>query len=303
MTNYSFSDGNVTLSGVGALDELVFLDDAGGSFDHRSFSFHKSGNDLLIYADNGGVITITNHFINTNARYESLVFDGQTIDIDLSASNVLVQGSGFSQGTNNSDFILMDAGGHANFYALGGDDIVYAGSGEDKIWGGDGNDTIYGAADNDILNGENGDDQLFGRDGNDSLSGGDGNDTLNIVKNDVKGRDIAFGDVAQSLNHRGFGPLLLAPALITILPTGAIPGVPAISGLFIPQGFQHNPDHCEWPEQHNALFRPTPNQDPLKSHPAYLLLLPPGSLPRAQQSENVRMSAEYWHDHRPELLQ
>lgn len=58
-------------------------------------------------------------------------------------------------------------------------------------------------------------------------------ETLDLIKQDVRGKKVAFGDVAESLNHRGFGPLLLAPALITILPTGAIPGVPAISGLFI----------------------------------------------------------------------
>lgn len=58
-------------------------------------------------------------------------------------------------------------------------------------------------------------------------------ETLDLVEQDIKGSKIAFGDVAQALNHRGFGPLLLAPALITILPTGALPGVPAISGVFI----------------------------------------------------------------------
>ena len=58
-------------------------------------------------------------------------------------------------------------------------------------------------------------------------------ETLETIKNDTKGDKITFEDLVASLNHRGFGALLIGPALITVLPTGAIPGVPALCALFI----------------------------------------------------------------------
>lgn len=39
--------------------------------------------------------------------------------------------------------------------------------------------------------------------------------------------------VVQTMQGRGFGPLLLAPTLMVLLPTGAIPGVPTMSALLI----------------------------------------------------------------------
>lgn len=44
---------------------------------------------------------------------------------------------------------------------------------------------------------------------------------------------ITMGEIVEHFDDRGFGPLLLAPALIAVLPTGAIPGVPAICAVFI----------------------------------------------------------------------
>ena len=41
----------------------------------------------------------------------------------------------------------------------------------------------------------------------------------------------SVGDVVNKFESRGFGPLLLLPALIALLPTGAIPGVPSICGV------------------------------------------------------------------------
>ena len=58
-------------------------------------------------------------------------------------------------------------------------------------------------------------------------------ETLEAIKDDTEGKEISFEDLVSSLNHRGFGTLLIGPALITILPTGAIPGIPALCGLFI----------------------------------------------------------------------
>jgi hypothetical protein len=44
---------------------------------------------------------------------------------------------------------------------------------------------------------------------------------------------ITMEDVVEKLNHRGFGTLLLAPAALTLLPTGMIPGVPALCAVLI----------------------------------------------------------------------
>ena len=43
--------------------------------------------------------------------------------------------------------------------------------------------------------------------------------------------EVSVGDVVNKFESRGFGPLLLLPALIALLPTGAIPGVPSICGV------------------------------------------------------------------------
>ncbi len=45
--------------------------------------------------------------------------------------------------------------------------------------------------------------------------------------------NIKLGEIIQTLESRGFGPLLLTPALIAMLPTGAIPGIPSICGIVI----------------------------------------------------------------------
>lgn len=58
-------------------------------------------------------------------------------------------------------------------------------------------------------------------------------ETLEAIKDSSENSKISFGDIVKALNHRGFGPLIVGPALITALPTGAIPGIPAICGLFI----------------------------------------------------------------------
>ncbi len=58
-------------------------------------------------------------------------------------------------------------------------------------------------------------------------------ETLEIIKEETDGEKITIGNIVEALKNKGFGALLIAPTLITILPTGAIPGIPAICGLFI----------------------------------------------------------------------
>ncbi|MFP4313228.1 MAG: exopolysaccharide biosynthesis protein [Alphaproteobacteria bacterium] len=58
-------------------------------------------------------------------------------------------------------------------------------------------------------------------------------DVLNQIDHQTDDRQLTIKDVVQVLDHRGYGPLLLAPALIAFLPTGGIPGVPTFMGLLI----------------------------------------------------------------------
>lgn len=57
--------------------------------------------------------------------------------------------------------------------------------------------------------------------------------TLDMLRDDSEGQSISMDDVISTLENRGFGPLLLAPALIAFLPTGAIPGIPSVCGILI----------------------------------------------------------------------
>lgn len=44
---------------------------------------------------------------------------------------------------------------------------------------------------------------------------------------------ITLQEIIEKLETRGYGPLLIGPPLLTLLPTGAIPGMPAIVALLI----------------------------------------------------------------------
>lgn len=58
-------------------------------------------------------------------------------------------------------------------------------------------------------------------------------DILEQIRESTSDQAIELGDVVKQLQSRGFGPILLAPALIALLPTGAIPGVPSACGIMI----------------------------------------------------------------------
>lgn len=58
-------------------------------------------------------------------------------------------------------------------------------------------------------------------------------DVLLRLREQSEGDDVAVDTVIDALETRGFGPLLLAPALIALLPTSGIPGVPSVCGILI----------------------------------------------------------------------
>ncbi|MDF9435735.1 MULTISPECIES: exopolysaccharide biosynthesis protein [Chromohalobacter] len=47
------------------------------------------------------------------------------------------------------------------------------------------------------------------------------------------GRTIHLQDVVDTFQSRGFGPLVTLPALLALLPTGGVPGVPSLCAIFI----------------------------------------------------------------------
>lgn len=62
------------------------------------------------------------------------------------------------------------------------------------------------------------------------------NNLTNIMKSLIEkteGNSIEFREIVDALENRGFGPLLMAPALLIILPSGAIPGFPAVCSFII----------------------------------------------------------------------
>lgn len=57
-------------------------------------------------------------------------------------------------------------------------------------------------------------------------------DTLEIVEEETNGSCVTVGEICESFNHRGFGSLLMVPALLIIL-IGVVPGIPAAGGVLI----------------------------------------------------------------------
>ncbi|WP_339898020.1 exopolysaccharide biosynthesis protein [uncultured Gilvimarinus sp.] len=64
--------------------------------------------------------------------------------------------------------------------------------------------------------------------GQDNLTG-----TIDLIEESGSGETLSVGDILSGVKGRGFGPLLLLPALITLLPTGGIPGVPIVAAILI----------------------------------------------------------------------
>ncbi|MEX1082468.1 MAG: exopolysaccharide biosynthesis protein [Halofilum sp. (in: g-proteobacteria)] len=58
-------------------------------------------------------------------------------------------------------------------------------------------------------------------------------DVLEDIAQQAHEDRLSAGDIVSAFEHRGFGPLLLAPGLLALLPTGAVPGVPTVVGLLI----------------------------------------------------------------------
>lgn len=58
-------------------------------------------------------------------------------------------------------------------------------------------------------------------------------DLFDRLLEESEGDEISVSEMLDAFGHRAFGPLILVPALLAVLPTGAIPGVPIVLGLVI----------------------------------------------------------------------
>ncbi|WP_017446485.1 exopolysaccharide biosynthesis protein [Gayadomonas joobiniege] len=58
-------------------------------------------------------------------------------------------------------------------------------------------------------------------------------DILESIEEAGEGRETSVGELLDEFSGRGFGPLLIFPALIALLPSGGIPGVPTVCGVLI----------------------------------------------------------------------
>ena len=209
MATYNYSDGNATFSGIGTIDDLYFNDDAGGSFDHRDFSFLQDGDDLVIYSDNGSTVTLEDYFLAPLQHVKYLTFSNITIHI--SSGHALI-GDANSSGLGHTPFEDLILGGTQanNLAGSNGEDIIYGGGGNDTIHGDGQNDFVYGGDGDDTLYGDNGYDTIDGGDGNDTLYGGNDNDTLEGgTGNDTLygdgGNDIIYGDDGNDTIYGGGG--------------------------------------------------------------------------------------------------
>jgi hypothetical protein len=58
-------------------------------------------------------------------------------------------------------------------------------------------------------------------------------ETLEELVRATEGDTLTFGDLVRALGARGFGPIFLLLAVLVMLPTGAIPGIPALVGAVL----------------------------------------------------------------------
>ena len=56
-------------------------------------------------------------------------------------------------------------------------------------------------------------------------------DTLDAILDETSGETVRFGKLLEAAQERGYGPMIAFLSAFAVLPTGAIPGVPAIIGL------------------------------------------------------------------------
>ena len=130
---FSAGNGNDTVSEEGdasatVIDKLQFTDKAAASF-----SFSRSGADLVIDAGGADRVTVVRQFDATNRSYrvEQMV-DSTGLTYSLSTSLT---------GTSGRD-VVVGTDGNETIGGADGADILFGGAGDDTLNGGAGNDTL-----------------------------------------------------------------------------------------------------------------------------------------------------------------
>lgn len=160
--DHYYSDGNLTTTGN--LYTLAFRDDANGTFDPKSSSFQRVGNNLEIIASNGSVITITDHFLTQVSALWRIRFFGT--NNNEYPNSLIDMTSAYVVSTANETITLTHGNSHD---VLGGtgDNVIYAyddanDMGSTRIYGGNGDDTFHlGQGVGDYMYGGSGDDTFF----------------------------------------------------------------------------------------------------------------------------------------------
>ena len=181
---YIYTTGNDTFSEAGGdgVDEIIIASSTGLTQANLN-DLYRFGDDLLLFFDNGGRVTI-HDYASTVSRIETITFESDSSVIDL-ASII----SERFEGTDKSDNLNI-SGEQYQVLTVNGNDgndiiqintasgILHGGNGYDTLIGASGSDDLYGGNQDDFLSGMSGDDELYGGDGHDTLDGGAGNDTL-----------------------------------------------------------------------------------------------------------------------------
>lgn len=58
-------------------------------------------------------------------------------------------------------------------------------------------------------------------------------DILERIHKQTGRKELSIKDMLDALHNKGFGPLLLVPVLLILLPTGALPGVPTLAAALV----------------------------------------------------------------------
>jgi Ca2+-binding RTX toxin-like protein len=209
--NFDGFIGNLTLTGIGALDETLTGatgNDVLSGGDGNDILIGLAGNDTLdggngddlLFGGTGDNILIGGAGIDTASYSDAAI--GVTVNLALTSAQATGLGSETLGGIENlvgsafNDVLTGDAGANR----------IDAGTGDDNVSGGFGNDVLLGGDGIDTLDGGDGDDTLWGGAGDDTLIGGAGIDTA-VYSDAMDGVIVDLNLLGAQATGRGFDTL------------------------------------------------------------------------------------------------
>ena len=172
--NFDGFIGNLTLSGIGSLDETITGatgDDVLSGNDGNDTLVGLAGNDTLDGGNGNDILRggLGNDTLIGGAGIDTASYSDATGAVTVSLNTAAAQNTGAAG--------IDTLSGIENLTGSSFDDILTGSALANVLTGGDGNDSLLGLDGDDTLDGGNGDDQLRGGAGNDTLIGGAGIDT------------------------------------------------------------------------------------------------------------------------------